>query len=121
MMPAMIGTWIPARSHRSRKSRKVAVVEEKLGHNVVRAGIDLLLEVIHFQEPVWRGRMAFGKSRDANAKPTPVGVNLPIVELPNESHKVGRMLEVVISLAIFQSPAEGRPPSERMLLTPARA
>ena len=60
------------------KIEKIAVVEEKLGHDVVRAGVDLLLEVIHFQEPIRGGGMAFGKSRDADAKPARVRMSARI-------------------------------------------
>ena len=63
------------------KIQKIAVVEEKLGDDVVRSGVDLLLEIIHLQEPVWSRRMAFGKSRDTNAESTPVRMSSRFVEL----------------------------------------
>ena len=50
------------------------VVEEKLGANVVRAGIHLGFEVVHFEQAIRRGRVAFRKSRDADAKSSLVGV-----------------------------------------------
>ena len=102
------------------KIQKIPVIEEKLRDNVVRSGVDLLLEVIHLQEPIWRGRMAFGKSRNANPESAPVRMNLQFVEFPNEPHQIGRMLEIVIRLPVFQAFA-GVAPSERMLLTPALA
>ena len=85
------------------KIEKIAVVEEKLGHNIIGTGIDLLLEVIHFQEPVGRGWVAFGKPRDANAKSALIRMNTRFVEFSDKSHKVDRVLKVVVGFAIFQT------------------
>ena len=62
----------------------------------------------------------FGKSRNANAKSAPVGVNLPIVELPNESHQIGRMLEIVILALRYSMPLRSVA-AERKNVADARA
>jgi len=64
MMPAMIGTVIPAISpplaERSKKSR---LSKKSWGADVIRAGVRLGLQVVHLDQSVRRFRMPLGESR----------------------------------------------------------
>ena len=52
---------------------EVVVVEEELGADVVGAGVDLALEVVHLLEPVGRAGVPLGEAGDADAEAARVG------------------------------------------------
>ena len=82
------------------KIKEVAIIEEKLGDNVVSSRIYLLPQIIHLQQPIGSSWMSFRKSRDANSESTPVGMVSRFTELSNEFHQIDRVLEVIIRLSI---------------------
>jgi hypothetical protein len=82
------------------KIKEVAIVEEKLGDNVVRSRIDLLFQIIHLQQPIGCSWMSFRKSRNANSESAPVGMVSRFTELSNEFDEINRVLEVIIRLSI---------------------
>ena len=47
---------------------EVVVIEEELRANIIRSGVDLLLEIVDLGEPVRRAGVAFRKARDADSK-----------------------------------------------------
>ena len=63
MMPAMIGTADAGQLATLAKVVEIAVAEEELGADVIRAGVDLPLEVIHLLKPVRGTRDAPRESR----------------------------------------------------------
>jgi hypothetical protein len=75
---------------------EVVVVEEQLRADVVGAGVDLGLEVVHLEHAVGRGGVAFGEAGDADAEAARVGMAAALVELADEAHEVGRVLEGVL-------------------------
>ena len=85
------------------------VVEEKLGADVVSASVHLGFEVVHFEQAVWRGRMAFGKSRDADAKSSLVGVTTEFFDEANQIRRLRKHIAgvVVVGLVARRVPAEG--------------
>ena len=68
MMPATIGTLNPGQLAALAEVVKVAIVEEKLRADVIGAGVDLALEVVHLLQSIGRRRMTFGKAGNADAE-----------------------------------------------------
>jgi hypothetical protein len=68
MIPAIIGSLIPAGPRRVAEAVKVRVVEEQLGDDQVRAVIHLALEVLKVSDAVEALRVALGVAGDANAE-----------------------------------------------------
>src|SRR5256885_5231732 len=75
---------------------EVAVIEKELGNDVICAGVDFRFQVVHFDETIRSGRVAFGKTGHADAEPARIGMDTAFVETPDESHEVGRVLERVL-------------------------
>src|SRR5436190_16949821 len=98
---------------------EVAVVEKELGHDVVGAGIDLRLEVIHLDQAIWGRRMAFGETGHADPEAAAVGMRAGFVEFLDELHEVDRVLKnvrrFVVGAAPWRVTAEGEDVADRVL------
>lgn len=74
--------------------KEVVIIEEELGADVVRPGIDLLLEVVHFLESILGGGVSFRKAGDADGEG--VGVFL------DEADEVGGEAEVIVTAIVVR-------------------
>ena len=72
---------------------EIMVIEEELGADIVRSGVDFGLEVIHLFQPVWSVRMTLRKSGDANPKTSAVRMHATLIEPANEGDQLRSMLK----------------------------
>ena len=73
--------------------------------------------MIHFDEPVRRGRMALWKPRDTDAEAAGVGVTF---EIPDEPHEVRRLGEDVARVVVIRLVARGIAPERKDVAHPGR-
>src|SRR5205823_5749415 len=78
----------------------VAIIEEELRDDVVRAGIDLRLEMVHFHQAIRRGGMAFWKAGHTDAKTARIGMGSGFVETTDKFHEIARVLKRVARLIV---------------------
>ena len=99
---------------------EVVVVEEELGADVVGAGIDLGLQIVHLVQPVRRVGMPFREPSDADAEAAPVGMRAALVQPADEAHQVGRMLERIgLAVVVLRRRAADRPRARGCCSLPA--
>lgn len=68
---------------------EVVVVEEELGADVVRAGVDFLLQVIHLEKPVGRFGVSFWEASDSDPERVVVA-GVKVVDVADEISSVGK-------------------------------
>ncbi len=83
---------------------KVTVLEKQLRDDVIRAGVHLGFEEIHFEGAVWGGGVSLGEASDADAEAAGVGV---VGETADEFDKIGGVLKGVFGAVIGDGP-DGR-------------
>ena len=83
---------------------KVVIIEEKLGADVIRSGVYFRLEVVHFQQTIWRGRVAFWKSSHTDAETARIGMSS---ETFNETHKIHRLRKCIPRMVVVGFVAGG--------------
>ena len=76
------------------------VVEEKLGANVVGAGVYFGFEVLHFEQAVGRGRVAFGKAGDTNSEAAGIRVAAEFFDEGDESRGLGKGVARVVVIGL---------------------
>lgn len=81
--------------------QEIAVIEEKLGHNVVRSSVYLLFQIFHLEQSVGSRWVPFRESCHTNSKSATVRMVTRFVKLSNEFDQIDRMLEVIVCLAIL--------------------
>lgn len=88
---------------------EVVVVKKKLGADVVRAGVHLGFEMIHFEEAVWRGGMPFRKARNTDSKATLVWMTREFFDETNQVGSLGKSVArvVVVGLVAGRIASEG--------------
>ena len=88
---------------------EIVIIEEKLGADIVGTGLHLGFEVVHFEQAVGGGWVAFGKSRNADAKSSLVRVAGEFFDKSNQVCRLGKCIArvVVVGLVAGWVPAEG--------------
>ena len=82
---------------------EVAIVEKQLRDDVVRAGIDLRFQVIHFDQSIRRRRMAFRETGHADSKTARIRMRTGVIEPADELHQVDRVLERIARFIVGSS------------------
>ncbi len=86
---------------------EIVVVEEELGADVVGPGVDFCLEVVHFQEAIWRDGVSFRKSGHADAEAAGIGMAAGVIKTFDEFHKIGGVGEGIVGTIVVGVIARG--------------
>src|SRR6266446_5435720 len=79
---------------------EVPIIEKQLSDYIVRPGIDLRLEVIHFDQSIRRRGMAFWETGHTDPETAAIGMRSGFVEFANELDQIDRVLKRVARFVI---------------------
>ena len=103
MIPAMIGNVDSSQFTTLAEIVEVAIVEKQLSNDVVRPGIDLRFQVIHFDQSIRRRRMAFRETGHADPETARIRMRTGVIESTNELHQIDRVLERIACFIVGSS------------------
>ena len=83
---------------------KIVIVEKKLGADIIRSGVHLGLEVVHLQQAIGRGGVAFWKTGHTDAKAAGVGMSAKTFD---ETHKIYRLRKCIPRMVVVGFVAGG--------------